>query len=103
VSTLENGFRHDVRFRSSHGADGITAECKPCDWRVWIDNGHTAPDLTELERQHCGNTAAAPVADSDQDRLLAAIRLVLDAFDWESDDAHYALEQIDDVLNGADQ
>jgi hypothetical protein len=28
---------------------------------------------------------------------LAEIRLVLDAFDWETDDRQYALEQIDDI------
>ena len=30
---------------------------------------------------------------------LAEIRLVLEAFDWESGDRQYALEQIDDVVN----
>lgn len=31
---------------------------------------------------------------------LAEIRLVLDAFDWETSDRQYALEQIDDIVNG---
>ena len=31
---------------------------------------------------------------------LAEIRLVLDAFDWETDDRQYALKQIDDIVNG---
>ena len=31
---------------------------------------------------------------------LAEIRLVLTAFDWETDDRQYALEQIDDILRG---
>jgi len=30
---------------------------------------------------------------------LADIRLVLDAFDWETDDRQYALERIDDIAN----
>jgi LPS sulfotransferase NodH len=29
---------------------------------------------------------------------LAQIRLVLDSFDWETDDRQYALEQIDDIM-----
>jgi hypothetical protein len=32
---------------------------------------------------------------------LAQIRLVLDHFDWETDDRQYALEQIDDILRSA--
>jgi hypothetical protein len=31
---------------------------------------------------------------------LAEIRLVLEAFDWETDDRQYALEQIDDIVSG---
>ena len=31
---------------------------------------------------------------------LAQIRLVLDSFDWETDDRQYALEQIDDIMRG---
>ncbi len=31
---------------------------------------------------------------------LAQIRLVLDSFDWESDDRQFALEQIDEILRG---
>lgn len=31
---------------------------------------------------------------------LASVRAVLDAFDWEHDDRQYALEHIDDILNG---
>ena len=30
---------------------------------------------------------------------VAEIRLVLEAFDWETDDRQYALEQIDDIVN----
>jgi hypothetical protein len=31
---------------------------------------------------------------------LAEIRLVLEAFDWETDDRQYALEQIGEIVNG---
>ena len=31
---------------------------------------------------------------------MAEIRLVLEAFDWETDDRQYALEQIDQIVNG---
>ena len=31
---------------------------------------------------------------------LAEIRLVLEAFDWETDDRQYALEQIVEIVNG---
>lgn len=31
---------------------------------------------------------------------LAQVRLVLGAFDWETDDRQYALEQIDEIVNG---
>lgn len=31
---------------------------------------------------------------------LAQIRLVFDAFDWETDDRQYALEQVQQILNG---
>jgi hypothetical protein len=30
---------------------------------------------------------------------LAEIRLVFEAFDWETDDRQYALEEIDDIVN----
>jgi hypothetical protein len=30
---------------------------------------------------------------------LAEIRLVLEAFDWETDDRQYELEQVDDIVN----
>lgn len=34
---------------------------------------------------------------------MAEIRLVLEAFDWETDDRQYALEQIDQIANGGQQ
>jgi hypothetical protein len=34
---------------------------------------------------------------------MSEIRLVLTAFDWETDDRQYALEQIDQIVNGGQQ
>ena len=34
---------------------------------------------------------------------LEEIRLVLEAFDWETDDRQYALEQIDGIVNGGQE
>jgi len=34
---------------------------------------------------------------------LAEVRAVLDAFDWTTDDRQYALEQIEDIVNGDDE
>ena len=34
---------------------------------------------------------------------LGEIRLVLEAFDWETDDRQYALEQIDQIVSGGDR
>lgn len=109
-----DGFAHDLRF---HGAvdGGISARCKPCSWAVWIDGGHDLADLAELVRQHSGLPAGSRDEMNESSAhpaiaKLAAIRLVLDAFDWPNarvfgtgEDALYALEQIDDVLNGAGQ
>lgn len=43
---------------------------------------------------------AHPVQAEPDAAQLAEIRLVLDAFDWETDDRQYALEQIDQIVNG---
>jgi hypothetical protein len=51
---------HDVRFYgATRGTPGyralsLVAECQPCHWRVTIDGGHTAADLTRLANQHAG-------------------------------------------------
>ena len=42
----------------------------------------------------------APVPAEGQ---LGEIRLVLEAFDWETDDRQYALEQIGQIVSGGDQ
>jgi hypothetical protein len=43
----------------------------------------------------------APLAGAAEQ--LEEIRLVLEAFDWETDNRQYALEQIDQILNGGGQ
>ena len=40
--------------------------------------------------------SAQPAGPAEQ---LEEIRLVLEAFDWETDDRQFALEQIDDIVN----
>ena len=45
-------------------------------------------------------TPGTPAPAEDAAAKLAEIRLVLDAFDWKSDDRQFALEQIDDIVNG---
>jgi hypothetical protein len=52
-------------------------------------------DMLGLVLAGLGAQPAGPAAQ------LEEIRLVLDAFDWETDDRQYALEQIDDILNRA--
>ena len=42
-----------------------------------------------------------PAPAEDAAAKLAEIRLVLDAFEWGSDDLQYAMEQIDDIVNRA--
>jgi hypothetical protein len=50
--------------------------------------------LTALDAED--GTAAQPPLAAEQ---LEEVRLVLEAFDWETDDRQYALEQIDDIVN----
>ena len=40
------------------------------------------------------------VEDGQDPAQLAKVRQVLKAFDWETDDRQYALEHIDDIVNG---
>lgn len=44
-------------------------------------------------------TAPPPPPAEDAAAKLAEIRLVLDAFDWETDDRQYALEQIAQIAD----
>lgn len=59
--------------------------------------------LANYEPQMCavvaGLVARAAGRDKPEAAQLAEIRLVLDAFDWETDDRQYALEQIGDIAN----
>jgi hypothetical protein len=55
--------------------------------------------LAGLEDSICA-VVAGLVSRAHQDAgQLAQVRLVLGAFDWETDDRQYALEQIDDIVN----
>jgi hypothetical protein len=77
---LPEGTRHDVRFFAS-GGGGVNAECRPCHWGVWVDDGHTAADFAELERQHTGEVPETTTAHiCPEGQLLAEIQLVLDRF-----------------------
>jgi hypothetical protein len=62
-------------------------------WSIWAFRLSVDLEsvLEQLERE-----TADPAAGQ-----LAQIRLVLDHFDWETDDRQYALEQIDDILRSA--
>jgi hypothetical protein len=55
--------------------------------------------LDALDAEDSTGPAPSPAPESDT-ATLAAIRLVLGSFDWETDDRQYALEQIDDILRG---
>ena len=60
----------------------------------WIDSAlRLAVELESLLRE-----LERPDPAADQ---LAQIRLVLDSFDWETDDRQYALEQIEQIVSGA--
>ena len=58
---------------------------------AWRLSSELASVLQRLEAEDADPGPAAQ---------LAEIRLVLEAFDWETDDRQYALEQIDDIVNG---
>lgn len=49
---VPEGFRHDMRI--CQGADSMYAECKPCEWSIWLDGGHDLADLISLYVQHAG-------------------------------------------------
>lgn len=46
--------------------------------------------------------AIVPPGEPAAMQQLEEIRLVLEAFDWETDDRQYALEQIDQIVSGRD-
>jgi hypothetical protein len=97
-------FRHNVRFYGS-SRGGVHAECVPCDWLIWVDDGHTAADFAELERQHCGGLQAEPAAAQPDPAAakLAEVRLVLEqVLGDELDDRQYALEQVEQIVLGGE-
>ncbi len=68
---------------------GLDDEGQPPDYPVWAVR--LATEVRSLVEQLDCETA---------EHQLEQIRLVLDSFDWETDDRQYALEQIDDILRG---
>ncbi len=56
---------HDVRFVG----ETITAACGPCGWRVTLETGHTATELSRLAAEHAGgpsgDAGAGPSGDAD--------------------------------------
>jgi len=65
------------------------------DWNSWAwrVSGELESLLERLQHEEPDAAATRP----------AQIWLVLDHFDWESDDRQYALEQIDDIWRGSDR
>ena len=61
------------------------------DWAARLAT-ELASQLRRLDTEDGGQSAATA--------QLAEVRQVLDAFDWETDDRQYALEHIDDIVNG---
>lgn len=55
--------------------------------------------LAELDAEAARPADVPPPGEPAAMQQLADIRLVLDAFCWETDDRQYALEQIDDIVN----
>jgi len=64
------------------------------DRALWA--GRLADMLTLL----LGEPGEGPAGPAEQ---LEEIRLVLEAFDWETDDRQYALEQIEQIVSGGDR
>ena len=60
--------------------------------------GRPARRHADAAARRAGGQARAGAAEQ-----LEEIRLVLEAFDWETDDRQYALEQIDGIVKGDGQ
>lgn len=75
--------------RQAHAAD--TADLALWAARMADMLGHVLAVLDDGDRAAAQFPAAAV--------QLAEIRLVLEAFDWETDDRQYALEKIDGIVN----
>lgn len=65
------------------------------DMGMWAQR--LSSELGQLLKQLDDDAEAAPDPAAAQ---LAEVRAVLAAFDWETDDRQYALEKIDDIVNG---
>jgi hypothetical protein len=51
---LPADFQHDVRFQGASYGPGLRVYCEPCDWRTYIDAGHSLTDLIRLVAMHSG-------------------------------------------------
>ena len=72
--------------------DGTRTVPRP-DYSMWAFR-LASEVLSLLQRRETEDAEPGPAAQ------LAEIRLVFDAFDWETDDRQYALEQIEQIVNG---
>ena len=75
-------------------AEACTSGADVADRALW------AARLADMLTLLLGEPGEGPAGAAEQ---LEEIRLVLEAFDWETDDRQYALEQIDGIVNGAGQ
>lgn len=51
---VPDDFRHELRFDGA--IRGVRAHCQPCQWAIWIADGHSLTDLIRLASMH-GNPA----------------------------------------------
>ena len=68
------------------------------DYRILLWLAGWEPTTVAVIAGLIGRAAAAARPEAGK---LAAIRGVLDAFDWEHDDRQYALERIEQIMDGA--
>jgi hypothetical protein len=72
-----------------------------------IDQPYAVPITSlvvrSLARAVAARTVAPPVGDGRAAAQLEEIRAMLAAFDWEVDDRQYAIEQIEQIVNGDDR
>ena len=71
-------------------AEACTSGADVADRALW------AARLADMLTLLLGDLATSPAGPAEQ---LEEIRLVLEAFDWETDDRQYALEQIDGIVH----
>jgi hypothetical protein len=86
------------------------ATCAYCGREMWrpglepcCDKPRHAGRLVCADVRGCVGVVLARLHEDDKPDQAGAqleqIRLVLDSFDWETDDRQFALEQIDDIVN----